>query len=333
MKRKLLRIALILAIAIPVLALISELRFRTSIPDVYSGGRNGMWLRHSWVGDSRTVREYDDLAAMLKRMGITDAFFHAGPFRGDGTIPPAKYSYAPDLIRNIRRTEPDIRLYVWLGQVEAKGGGLLDISYPQTRETILRTATRFLEMGFDGIHLNIEPIYSNDPDYLDLLRALHKVTNELGKRLSVSAYKPERIPGTERIVRRVSRNPGYWQKEYFLKVAREVDQVVVMTYDSGYPLPSMYGNSISRTAKWCIENGIDDLLIGIPSYDEYKGGHFPYVENLDNALLGLKQGVSTLDEEDRSKVGASIYAEWTTSDAERETFISKWVQKNRDGRL
>jgi len=95
-------------------------------------------------------------------------------------------------------------------------------------------------------------------------------------------------------------------------------------------LPSAYGNSISWTTNWCIENGINDLLIGIPTYDEYKGGHFSYVENVNNALLGLKQGVSTLKKSDRCKVGAAIYAEWTTSESEKETYKSRWINTTVD---
>lgn len=327
MKRKLRRITLISAIFLLALTVTLELRFRMNAPDVYSSGNNGMWLRHPWVGESHSAQNYDDLTKMLDEMKITDAFFHAGPFNGDGSIPESRYSHASNLIYNIKKVKPGIRLYAWLGQVEAKGGGLLNISSKNVRDTILKTAEHFLNLGFDGIHLNIEPVYSNDQSFLDLLHAMHEITMRHGKKLSLSTYKPERIPGSELMIRRFSRNPGYWQKDYFLKVAKEVDQIVVMTYDSGCLLPFVYGDSISWTTKWCVENSIKDLLIGIPTYDEYKGGHFPYVENVDNALLGLKQGISTLDESDRKKAGASIYAEWTTSESEKETYKSRWIGK------
>jgi hypothetical protein len=53
------------------------------------------------------------------------------------------------------------------------------------------------------------------------------------------------------------------------------------------------------------------------------------VENLGNALAGLKYGVASLKGEQRAKVGAAVFAEWTTSKSERELFRSEWLRHAR----
>jgi len=105
---------------------------------------------------------------------------------------------------------PGIRIQAYLGQVEAKGGGTLDLSSTEVRDSIVKTAEAFLDLNFDGIHYDIEPIYSGDEDYLSLLEATHTMTRERGALLSVAVAKPEPIAGMAALAEMVANNPGYW---------------------------------------------------------------------------------------------------------------------------
>ncbi|MCL5035585.1 MAG: glycosyl hydrolase family 18 protein [Chloroflexi bacterium] len=302
-----------------------ECIFRFHVPEIYSEGGNALWLKHSWVGDRHTPDEYRSLAARLKKMKITDAYFHSGPFNGNGTVNRDRFSNAPELIKNMKKLAPDIRLQAWLGQIEAKAGGPLDLSSPATRKNIIDTSCKFMDMGFDGIHYDIEPIYSGDGDFLSLLKDTRKSTKSRGKVLSVAAHKPEPVPNIESILRKFISYTGYWKRSYFLDVARETDQVAVMSYDSGAPVPFLYGNLVSWITEWSVKNGVQNLYVGVPSYDEITGGHNPRVENVGNALMGLKKGASKLKPGDRKKVGSAIYADWTTSDEELGIYMKEWI--------
>ncbi len=325
MNRRFRRVCLVFLLITAIVVFAAEYRVRTVHPAAYSNGNNAMWLRHSWVGEPHTDQEYKILVDMLHEMKISDAYFHVGPLNGDGTVPASKYINAPNLIYSIKRIDPHIHLYAWLGQVEAAAKGPLDLSDMKTRRTIIKTGELFLNLGFDGIHYDIEPVYSGNQYFLELVSTTHKLTRKTHKRLSVAANKPEPVPGLERVLRPFVRFPGYWTQAYFLRVAGQVDQVAVMMYDSGCPLPSVYAGETSWTVKWAISHGVNDLLIGVPTYENPTLTHHPSVENINNALCGLKWGVDAVAPVDRPKIGAAIYAEWTTSRLERQTYKSLWI--------
>ena len=72
--------------AIAALFLFGGIRCGHEPPGIYSEGRNGIWLRHDWVGRRKTPGDYARLAKMLGELHVTDAYFHAGPLRADGSI-------------------------------------------------------------------------------------------------------------------------------------------------------------------------------------------------------------------------------------------------------
>ena len=306
---------------------VEETTFHFQNPPLRSSGPNAIWLRHSWVDEKHTDGEYRALVARLQRMHIADVYFHAGPLTGSGTVSQAKLYGSARFIRRMKRLDPKIRLQPWLGQVaEFGGGGPLDLRSPKVRVEIVRTARKFLDLGADGVHIDLEPIYTGDQDYIQLLRELHRVTRSHGALLSIAAYKPEEFTGIERISTLIARNPGYWTQGYFLTVAKEVDQVAVMSYDSGIPLPGLYGRSIAWVTEWSVQSGVKSVYIGIPTYEAGGHAHFRWVENIGNSLHGLRLGVSRLDRPDRRRVGAAIFAEWTTSPAEEREFRREWLR-------
>jgi len=65
------------------------------------------------------------------------------------------------------------------------------------------------------------------------------------------------------------------------------------------------------------------LVIGIPTYDEWSASHFPAAETPAAALRGIGLG---LDAAPHAEVfdGISVYAEWTTDDAEWAVIRDSW---------
>lgn len=320
-------------IALAVLAailIIEEIDFQLRTPNVRSQGPNALWIRHHWVGNRHTEANYGALAGKLKRLGVTDAFFHVGPLRADGTVDPTRIRYARRMIAHMRKLAPNVRIQAYLGQVTTDGEGPLDLSKPSIRHSVINTAMQFLDMGFDGIHYDIEPIHSGNEGFITLLQDTHRLTDSREAVLSAAVPNAEPFPGTERVVRLIARNTGYWSKSYFRRVSRELDQVAVMTYDSAIPLPGLYGRSIAGIVKWSKHNGAKTLFIGIPTYDNVSASHWPWIENEQNAIRGLRRGIEALDIKERQEVGASIFAEWTTQPNEIRNYQKEWLQAKQE---
>lgn len=300
----------------------------TNLPerDIVSRGPNGLWIAHRWVGKLQKQRAYNRLAARLRRHRITDVYVHVGPLQADGTIKPSRYPAAKRLVRELHRGAKNLRLHAWIGQVEANGGGPLDLSKASVRVKIWRTAGRFLEFGFDGIHYNIEPSTGNQ-HFIELLAATRRTTRRHGRVLSVAADELEPLPGLAWLTRMLGTNGAYWSKSFYNAVTDNVDQVAVMTYDTLLPAAWMYKGFVAwQTARIRqLTKGRAQLLIGVPSYDERRLSFHPNAENIRSALTGVRKGASILNGDDLVGFGVAIYADWTTDTKEWRTYREMWL--------
>ena len=291
------------------------------------GGPNAVWAAHKWAGENHPEEAYDALVAGLQRDGITDVYFHVGPLDGDGLIPRAKYRNAPALLTAMRTRGRSIRLHAWIGQVERRGGGPLDLSDAGVRGNIRRTAEGFLEMGFDGIHYNIEPIRSGDRDLLALLDATRAATRAHGALLSMATDELEPFPGAEFLVRPLARQAGLWSPAYYRDVALRLDQVAVMMYDTASPCDWLYG-AIVAYETWRLADiaGPDTtLFMGVPTAEEQRWGFSPDAENMRSGLRGIRIGLHYAGTPDPDRFGAAVYPRWTTDDAEWLTWRRDWL--------
>ncbi len=291
------------------------------------GGPNAVWAAHKWVGATHPEETYDALVARLQRNGITDVYFHVGPLDGDGLIPRAKYGNAPSLLQAIRARDRAIRLHAWIGQVERRGGGPLDLSDARVRANIRRTAEGFLEIGFDGIHYNIEPIRSGDRDLLALLDATRAVTRARGALLSMATDELEPFFGAEYLVRPLARQAGLWSPAYYRAVAMRLDQVAVMMYDTASPRDWLYGTIVAyETWRLARIAGPDTtLFMGVPTYEERHWGFNPDAENMRSGLRGIRIGLHYAGTPAPGSFGAAVYAGWTTDEAEWATWRRDWL--------
>jgi hypothetical protein len=300
-------------------------------PGNYSHGRNAVWAGHRWVGLSYGREDYRRLADLLRSNRISDAFFHVGPLDADGRIPAAKYLYARRMIRNVRELYPGLCAQAWIGQVEKRGGGPLDISNPEVRKNIVRTASRFLDLGFCGIHYDIEPIYSGNAYFLALLDETRKVAGDRSAVVSVSSPALELLPGKQRVLRFFSKRSAFWKKKYFIEVAARCDQISVMMYDTALPEEWLY----AKIVEWETANLLDllggrtTLFIGVPSYDEERRSFHPRAENVRSGLRGVKKGLAHYRLRPAPRFGPAVYALWTTSDEEWKTYRLEWLGEKK----
>lgn len=298
-------------------------------PVPYTSATNALWARHQWVGEPHTQGEYRALADTLTRGRISDVFFHVGPFDGDGSIPPRRYAYAGELLAALRGLAPGVRAQAYVGQVERSGGGPLDLRNPATRERILRTDEALLDLGFAGIHYDIEPVYPDDSGFLDLLERTHRLTGARGRALSAAVEQPTLADWTQPVFRALLPRSGRIHypprptRAYLRAVADRVDQVAVMTYDSDAPTQALAGRHFARHTEDVLRLIGDrvTVFIGVPTYRPLTH----WAEDLPTALRGVRQGVGALPRPPRRPYGVALYAEWTTDHHDWVTYREEWL--------
>lgn len=300
----------------------------------HSGGTeaNALWARHQWVGERHTEAEYRALADTLRENRITDVFFHAGPFDSDGTVPPAKYAHARELVQAMRRLAPGVRSQAYLGQIRrVNGHGIVDLDDPKVRERVLATDKIFLDLGFDGIHYDFEPIYPDDDAFVGLLDDTRRLTRARGRILSVALEQLTAVDAAQPVYRALlprgggTHYPPRPTEAFLRRVADRVDQVAIMTYDVSLPTRSLVG----RHFAWHTEHTLRligdrvTVFMGVPTYRPL----MDWAEDLDGALRGVRRGLDALDRRPAKPYGVAIYAEWTTSSSEWVRFRTDWLKK------
>ncbi len=304
-------------------------------PSHFNRGENAVWLEHTWAGDFHTQQDYDALAAQLKREQITYVFAHVGPLASDGTIPKDRATWAANLTMELHRRLPGVKLLAWIGQLEAASGApadqVVNLAQSSTRLTIAATAAQFVTAdGFDGVHYDIEPISNNNAHYLDLLIETHTLLPK-GAILSVSAQKWAPNAHIADLLYRSGRAGQWWTTYYLAAVAAHVDQLVVMTYDTGMPTPGAYSLFVQQETKHIIAavNSAQkppQLLMGVPTYSGDSAWFHSSAENMTSALAGVTAGLNSV-RDPSPFAGVAIYRLAVTSDADWGVYERVWLGK------
>ena len=291
-----------------------------------TGHPNALWASHTWIGDPHTPCEYRRFARQIRQLGLTDVFLHAGPLRPDGTVGEDRHRYAGQALDALHGLAPGVRLQAYLGQVEGSRPGRedLDLDDPANIERTAATAGRFLQLGFDGIHYDIEPILNGDLRFIDLFDRTRALTGARSAVLSVSVE--------ERLVDPDSGFPPNIQHasvsdDWLRTLADHVDQIAVMTYDSRMKTDEDYERWTEYQARTVADLVADKatVFIGVPTDKEFVYYHTA-AENAGTASRGLRRGVASLAPERAHRVGGAIFAEWVSTEDDYATFEREWVR-------
>ncbi|MGI5322221.1 hypothetical protein ACQEVR_07625 [Actinomadura nitritigenes] len=299
-------------------------------PEARGTEANALWARHQWVGEPHTDAEYRALAELLKQNRITDVFFHAGPLEADGTVPAVKYRYAKQLNAAVHKYAPGVRTQAYLGQIRTVDGkGVIELDDTGVRVRVVNTAATFLDLGFDGIHYDFEPIYPDDRAFLALLQKTRELTRSRGRLLSVALEQPTLVDAAQPVYKALLPRTGPWHypprptDAFLRKVARRVDQVAIMTYDVSLPTRSLAGWHFARHTRHTLELIGDQVTVfmGVPTYRPM----MDWAENLTVALRGVRRGIGELKRPPKRPYGVGVYADWTTSPAEWARYRATWL--------
>ena len=262
-----------------------------------------------------------------ERMRYPDLYAHAGPLDANGSVPPELIEHVDEFLAAMERHAPGVRVHAYLGQIEDRGGGILDLDDEQVRVEIVRTAEDFLELGFDGIHYDIEPVYPGDTRFLDLLDRTSELTQRHDALLSVALEQAAFSRPTGAIIGFVW--PSYHNPSMgFLEdVAERVDQVAIMTYDSHLPTESLFGAHMAWQTERVVEAVGDEVTVfmGVPTHDGSPLQRYSWAENVSSGVRGVRKGLDRVDDERSRNVGIAIFAEWTTSQDEWDAYREQWI--------
>ncbi|MFF5495236.1 hypothetical protein [Streptomyces aquilus] len=317
-------------LVLPVLAaaLALRLNYTGDLADgTYTRNRDAVWLGHAWVDGRKTGRDVTALAARLRTTGIRDLYVHAGPLEHDGTLPKSSYPRARAFLAAVHREAPGIRVQAWLGdKLASETPEGLHLDRAATRAAVVRSTGEILATGFDGAHFDLEPLHSGDEDYLDLLDTLHEVTRAQGVPLSVAAHQIDPLPALHSVAGALTGHPKWWSQEYFGQVARRVDQIAVMSYDTAMPMESLYGGYVAQQTSLALEvtPPTTDLLMGLPFFHENDVGHHAGAETVSAAVRGVRLGLTRTDA-DRARFGVALYVDFAATEGDWTAYRKGWV--------
>jgi len=292
----------------------------------FDRGENAAWVASRWSDTLITSPERRKLANDLAGRGVKWIYAGQGSLDAGGRLPAANSLYAGGLAADVHRAQPDMRILAWISGRNGGSNGL-PLADPAVRSRIVE-AGRFMvdQLGFDGVHLDIEPAPSGDPHYLTLLDEMRLGIGS--HTLSVAAMKAAPFSVN---IGPFNPLPYSWDGSYYTEVARRVDQLAVMTYDSALPFANLYIKYVAWQTQRAMYSADEypecEVFIGVPSYEEPRWNHYPRAENMAAGLQGVLEGLREMRRNGdlpSNFRGIAIFAEWTTSPEEWRVFDDLW---------
>jgi hypothetical protein len=292
-------------------------------PHPFNQDRNAVWLEHRWLERAHEPAEMEALFQRLARRGVVYVFPHIIPFDRAGRLPAHDREQMRRFLAAARQTAPGMKVLPWVGGLRVgykrMRAGTIDLSDLTQRQTIVAECRGLIDEGFDGIHLNVEPVDDGNVEYLAMLRALRTAVSPGMISLSAIRPGPFRIPIAPNF---------FWTSDYYLRVAEQSDQVVTMTYDTALPTAPAYRrylawSSETVTRRFDTAHVRARVLVGVPTYDQTGLMHRAGVETPEHALLGVVAGLRGLGAGGTFE-GVALYAEWTTDEKEWDVYERIW---------
>jgi hypothetical protein len=292
-------------------------------PHPFNHDRNAVWLEHRWLERRQPEPDMEALFARLRARGIGYVYPHVIPFDAAGKLPPHDREQMRAFLAAARRVAPDLRVLPWIGGLrkgyKRQRPGTVELGDLTQQQRMVAEARGLVDEGFDGVHLNVEPIDDGNDEYLALLRALRTAVG--GRVLSVAAIRPAPVG--------LPRAPNFaWSPDYYARVAAIVDQMVIMAYDTALPTASLYRRYVrwaARSVAGALDASGSDarVLMGVPTYEPYGFMHRRGVETPENSLAGVVAGLRGLGAGGTFE-GIALYAEWTTDEGEWAAYERQW---------
>ncbi|MFD7923704.1 hypothetical protein ACFV3R_31390 [Streptomyces sp. NPDC059740] len=330
-RRTALGLVLLLVLTTATAGLALRLLYRGEVAaDTSTRGRDALWLGHAWVDGRHDEADVRALLARTRGTGLRDLYVHTGPLEHDGTLPPGSrlYPRAGWFLSAVHRLAPALRVHAWLGDKLTTGpgdGAAMDLADPATRRAVLASTRQVLDAGFAGVHFDLEPLASGDPGLLRLLDEVRPVLHARRALLSVSVGQIDPVPAAHTLLRAGTGHVKWVTQDYFGQVARRVDQIALMTYDTALPLESLYGGYVAHQTRLALAatGPGTDLLMGVPFYHDENWGHHASAETVRATVRGVRLGL-TRDGGRRSRFGLALYVDYAATATDWAAYRNGW---------
>ena len=288
-------------------------------------GGDGLWIGHMWVDGREDEANVAELAATVKADDIKDVFVHDGPLDDDGTLPVQLDPKAAWLVATLHKLAPGVRVQAWLGQEIGTGSGVLNLADKPTQARILGSVKYALDVqGFDGVHLDMEPVPSGNWGYVQLLEQVHFITAGQHKYLSISADQIEPTVGMMALGDAIAGHAHFWSAGYLHQLAGLVNEVALMDYDTWIPTSPAYAGYTkmeTRIALRAMPVGVH-LLIGLPAYPPNPPTH-DSGETVPAAITGVRLALGSGTP---ASVGVALYVDFAATLGDWEAYEDDWVK-------
>jgi hypothetical protein len=291
----------------------------------YTRGHDAVWLGHAWVDGRRTEADVVALTGRIRGTGIRDLYLHTGPLSGDGSLNPAKSPQAAWAVHALHAAMPGVRVQAWLGQRVGRARGDLNVDDATTRMRVVTSAQQVLDEGFDGVHFDFEPVTNGDRGLLALLDATAAMARQHSRVLSIAAHHVAPMAGFASAGNAIIGHNKWWTPGYLHQVARRVDQVAIMSYDTALPLRSLYGGYVRRQADVALDAvpPATDLLMGLPAFHTDNWGHSASAETVGAAIRGTRLA---LGGNPRDRFGVALYVDFAATEADWAAYRHDWCR-------
>jgi hypothetical protein len=291
-------------------------------PRARTHGRDAVWLGHAWVDGRRSVADVVALSGRLRGTGVRDLYVHTGPLGTDGRLDPLLAPAASWTVRSLHAAISGVRIQAWLGQ--RTDPNALDLDDPATRGRVVDSARQALDLGFDGVHYNFEPVPDRDTGLLDLLERTRAMAHRRGAVVSMAAHHIAPLAGMSSIDDLVIGHTKWWSSGYVRQVADRLDQIAIMSYDTAFPIRSLYGGYVHRQTDLALKAvpPQTDLLMGLPAFHTHGLDHYPSAETVAAAIRGVRLG---LGHKNRERFGVALYVDFAATDSDWRAYRQAWL--------
>jgi hypothetical protein len=279
----------------------------------FNQGKNAAWVGIEWVNEIHSDDETKTLANDLKQHQISHAFVYVSYLAANGDFN-ATYAHAERFVKIFRQTQPSIKILAWYGLPL----NYVDLSNKRVRGKITAFSADLVNrFGFDGVQLDPEPIGDGDSNVLTLLEETRQVLPH-DAILSIATRTIWPI-FPDMAASRLG--PVFWSHTYYRQIASRVNQVAIMTYDSGLTSPMLYRLwtrfQIIQTSQALADTSVE-LFIGLPVSEEESATHHVAAENVVSGLQGVIDGLNDDETHAVAVTGVALYPYW-------EMDITKWA--------
>jgi hypothetical protein len=297
---------------------------------------NAIWLDSRWTYGNRSLDEMTALTSRLQTAQVGHLYLYITSMLEDATWAGQNGQPFNELDASIRQyiqqwrtAYPSAKLYAWIEvQADAPEYRLDSEQLQRVVGDLSKQAKE--EWEFDGIFLDVKPVFDNNQDFSTLLQTVRR---SIGLTTPLAVAVPPDLTPTDaglELPAQIAPNT-VWSREYKQRIALQADVLVVSAYNSYLQDPLEYIKWVEYQVQAFVGamSGIDTasrLLISVPNYSSRAPAHNADIESLAGALDGVRRGKAALTEAQQPFLqGVAIFTERLLNEAEWVIYQDKWA--------